>query len=172
MPDTSFSHLLHQQRKEMKLSLRQVSQMSGLAASTISRIENGLYSPTLDNAQKLAAALNMELHSTGDSLVQPEAEASSPLRSSNDVGLNEENFIEQGRIKLTTVKVGFRRNLSKVAARESFERIILLKGAIQLRNNRGFDRKVTAGAIINCRLIREHTFYAVASEEAELLWLG
>lgn len=52
---------LRQLRKSRKLTLHVLSQRSGVAVSTISKIENGALSPTMNNVQRLAAGLDLTL---------------------------------------------------------------------------------------------------------------
>lgn len=167
----NFAQQVYQRRKEMNLSLREIARISGIAASTISRIENGLYSPTLENAVKIAAALRMEL---------PPAAEPPALENENIVLAPDRKeqaqdeiakVVDYRTIAITIIKPGVRRNLSKIAARNAYDHAILLKGAIQLRTNDGFRENLKPGATINCKAIVRHTFFAVAAEEAELLWI-
>lgn len=43
------------------ISVRQLSIMTGISKSTISNIANGVYSPTMDNMEKLAKALKIRI---------------------------------------------------------------------------------------------------------------
>lgn len=155
----------------LKLTLREISRRSGIAASTISRIENGLYSPTLDNALKLATVLGIDLPQTDGAgprsatLAQAEATKPDPAKATEQV-------VTYNKIRLTTFKPGIRRNLSKIAARNSYRQMILLTGAIQVRTNYGFRENLRPGATLNCEQMIKHTYFAVASEEAEALWIG
>src|ERR1035437_6005459 len=49
------------QRNQLGWTLEQASQATGLARSTLSKIENGLMSPTYDALIKLAAGLNIDI---------------------------------------------------------------------------------------------------------------
>jgi len=48
-------------RMERKISLRQLARMSGVKRSHLSDIENNKVSPTLDELDALARALNVEI---------------------------------------------------------------------------------------------------------------
>lgn len=48
-------------RNRKRLSQRELSRLSGVSQKTISRLESGLDSPTLETLVKLASALNMEI---------------------------------------------------------------------------------------------------------------
>jgi transcriptional regulator with XRE-family HTH domain len=52
---------IKRKREEMKMSLRAVTQVTGVSASTLSRIENGSVQPDADNLARLAAWLNIPM---------------------------------------------------------------------------------------------------------------
>ena len=56
-------------RKKVGLTQYQLAHFSGLAQSTISHIERGLYLPTIDSAYKIAAVLDVHV----EELFVPEA---------------------------------------------------------------------------------------------------
>jgi hypothetical protein len=72
----------------------------------------------------------------------------------------------------TILRKGIRRDLSGIAARSGYDMAILLTGTFQLRTNEGFRENLKPGATISCKLIAKHTYFGIASEEAELLWIG
>src|SRR3546814_329539 len=64
MPSTKQSALakrLPNLRKVRDWTLKQAAQATGVAASTLSKIENGLLSPTYDNLLKIAAGLELDV---------------------------------------------------------------------------------------------------------------
>ncbi|MBM1174297.1 helix-turn-helix domain-containing protein [Microvirga arabica] len=172
MSEAVFAREIYRRRKEMNLSLRELARITGIAASTISRIENGRLSPTLDVAAKLALALKLE----PSQVTKGQAEVRAELKSVTDI---EENALEAPsqvvtyrKLGRTILRRGIRRNLSRIAARNGYEMAILLRGSFQLRTNDGFRENLKAGATINCKLIANHTYFAVPAEEAELLWIA
>lgn len=48
-------------RKERQITLAQLAEMTGISKSTLNNIENGKYSPTLDNLEKIADSLDVNL---------------------------------------------------------------------------------------------------------------
>lgn len=61
-PETSRLGLaLRNVRKSRELTLKQVSQRTGLALSTLSKVENGLMSLTYDKLMQLASGLGLEM---------------------------------------------------------------------------------------------------------------
>jgi transcriptional regulator with XRE-family HTH domain len=170
--ETTFAREIYRLRKEMKLSLRAIARITGIAASTISRIENGRLSPTLDIAAKLAMALNLEAPTASPN----------PARTRSDVALDPAGdqtsheppaqVVTYRRLGHTVLRGGRRRDLSRIAARNGYEIAILIRGTLQLRTNDGFKENLKPGATIDCKAISKHTFFGIAAEEAELLWIG
>ena len=60
MSEQIFARVIYRRRKDMAISLRELARITGIAASTISRIANGRRSPTLELVAKLTLALNLE----------------------------------------------------------------------------------------------------------------
>ena len=169
MSETVFARKVYQRRKEMQLSLRKIAQVTGIAASTIFRLENGRLSPTLDIATKLATALNLELPAT------PASMAPKPDPSAGDESKTPDTRVQvvtYRKLGHTILRGGRRRDLSRIAASNGYEMAIVIRGALQLRTNDGFRENLKPGATLNCTLLAKHTYFGVASEEAELLWIG
>lgn len=59
--DDTLGSKIHFLRKQNNLTLEQLSQKSGLARSTLSKIENNLMSPTYDAMLKLAAGFEIDI---------------------------------------------------------------------------------------------------------------
>ncbi|WP_162820777.1 helix-turn-helix domain-containing protein [Microvirga calopogonii] len=169
MTEAVFARRIYHRRTEMRLSLREIARLTGISASTISRLENGRLSPTLDLAAKLAAALNLDL---------PDAPMLTRSDSDQLAGRDEKTPAESlsvvvyRKIGHTVLRAGIRRDLSRIAARNAYEIAILLRGTLQLRTNDGFRENLKPGATINCKLIANRTYFAVPAEESELLWVG
>ncbi|KLK93000.1 hypothetical protein AA309_11350 [Microvirga vignae] len=144
----------------MNFSLREIARISGIAASTIFRIENGRLSPTLVIATKLATALELE---------PPTADQSSALRRT--ASEPSAHVVVHRKLEHTVLREGIRRDLSRIAARNGYEMAILLRGSLELRTNDGYRETLRPGAIIYCNLVPKHTCFALLAEEAELLWI-
>lgn len=56
--------LFRPRRKFLEMTLEQVAERSGLGKSTISDIERGKQSPSIENMSKLAKALDMDFEIT------------------------------------------------------------------------------------------------------------
>src|SRR5215212_8488088 len=53
--------LLRARRRELGISVRALSEQTGVAPSTISRIENGHFLPTLETAMRLSKVIGLDL---------------------------------------------------------------------------------------------------------------
>lgn len=58
--NTNIHEFLQERRIEMKLSIQQLSQESGISASHISRMERGVRNPSPQTLEKLAVPLHVE----------------------------------------------------------------------------------------------------------------
>ncbi len=58
-----FAERVRRHRADRSLTQEQLAELAGLDRKTISRVENGHYSPSLDNVWALADALNVEAYS-------------------------------------------------------------------------------------------------------------
>ena len=58
MTEYTYSRIIRASREELGISQRQLAQASGVANSTISRIEDGAVSPNVATLQKLYRALD------------------------------------------------------------------------------------------------------------------
>jgi transcriptional regulator with XRE-family HTH domain len=167
-----FGSKIYQRRKERNLSLREIARITGISASTISRIENGRLSPTLDVAAKLATALNLEPSQADHGRADVRAEMESATKANDEEIESPAQVVAYRKLGHTILRSGIRRDLSRIAARNGYEMAILLRGTLQLRTNDGFRENLKPGATINCKLIANYTYFAVPAEEAELLWIA
>lgn len=53
--------LIYDARKSKDISLRELSNLTGIGSSTLNRIENKITSPTLDQLELIAIALNTKI---------------------------------------------------------------------------------------------------------------
>lgn len=53
--------LIYDARKSKDISLRELSDLTGIGSSTLNRIENKITSPTLDQLELIAIALNTKI---------------------------------------------------------------------------------------------------------------
>jgi transcriptional regulator with XRE-family HTH domain len=169
LKEMTFARMVYQRRKERQIPLREIARITGIAASTISRLENGRLSPNLDIAAKLAAALDLELPTTA---ATTQSDADHVTNTNEKAPTLSSSVVSYRKLGHTVLRAGRRRDLSRIAARNGFELAVLVRGTFQLRTSDGFRENLKPGATINCSLIAKQTYFAVPGEEAELLWIG
>ena len=170
--EASFAQRIYRQREDMNLSLRDLARVTGVSASTISRIENGHLSPTLDIVEKLTTALRLTSPAANLNPNVTQVDARSFRIDQENTYESPVQVVIYRKLGSTTLRKGTRRDLSRIAARNGYEVAVVMKGTCQLRTNNGFRENLRPGATINCKLIAKHTYFAIAVEEAELLWIG
>jgi hypothetical protein len=171
--DKSFGQQVRTQREIRGISLRHLSTMTGISASTISRIENGRFSPTYDNTLRITSALGMD--AVEIPAVFRAGATASPLPAT-PVADEHSNLgslhITKVNLTVTRFKKGQRKNLSKIAMRTAAKEMLLLQGTVQARSNSGIRETLRPGARITCAAILRHTLFGDAISDAELLWIG
>ena len=75
----SVGRKIHQLRSESRLTQRELGEVTGLAVSYISRVENGRLTPTLPTLTKIADALSVPLTALFDAQVTLEAKDVCPV---------------------------------------------------------------------------------------------
>jgi transcriptional regulator with XRE-family HTH domain len=161
----SISARVKKRRAELGISLRDMASRCGLSFSTLSRIENGRFSPTYENAAKLAKALELDVAEIAPELtgLHVPSRQRSPERS---------NLVSNVNLRLQEIPAGARRDLSKVASRSAYEAAYLVSGRLQLRSSTGFRQTLAPGAMINGELLAQQTYLGIAVEPVALLWIG
>lgn len=158
---------LRMRRVEIGLSLRALSDCTGVAPSTISRIENGLFLPTFLTAVRLAEALDLDL---------ADFPAQSPARPDGDpndtVPLSLDTATSSVAVRLQVLAPGVRKDLRRIASGQPYRFLVVLNGEVQIRARDGSRLSLRPGLRLDCELLRQDTFFAVAAKQAELLWIG
>jgi transcriptional regulator with XRE-family HTH domain len=162
-----FASQLRARRREEGMSLRELAEASGVSFSTISRIERGHFTPTYDNAVRLARTLGMRLEGSNVSPQVGDRDAS-PIQAEQGGG-REIGFITVVDLHRQSISAGRRRNLSKTSL--SFDSVIVLEGVLLLQSTGRPRRKVEAGAVFDCIFLRQQVFWALAMTDSELLWV-
>lgn len=169
-------------RLERGLTLEEVSREAKVARSTLSKIENGVMSPTFDILQKLAAGLSLDI----GMLFNPAAIQQSIGRrsiSKNGCGpkLSGENYVHEALASDIARKriLPFR---TKVVARtiEEFGNLISHKGEVFLFVVRGeidffsdlySPLRLEAGDSVYFDSRMAHAIISVSEEEADIVWV-
>lgn len=162
-----FASQLRARRREEGMSLRELAEASGVSFSTISRIERGRFSPTYDNAVRLARTLGIRLE--GSSVSPRIEDRGAPSAQAERDGGREIEFITAVGLHRQSVSAGCRRNLSKTSL--SFDIVIVLEGVLLLQPIGQLRREVEAGTMLDCVFLRRQVFWALAMTDSELLWI-
>lgn len=81
MISNSIAQALREARSAAKLTQREVSLRTGIAQPDISKLENGIASPSLRTLQRLAEELNLEIHLIPKNKIRKEDTPCSPSMS-------------------------------------------------------------------------------------------
>jgi transcriptional regulator with XRE-family HTH domain len=158
-------------RQDIGLSLRALSDCTGLAPSTISRIENGLFTPTFLTAVRLAEALDLEL-SDFPGVEAAQATAGSGDRADESAPMSLQSATTPVAVRLQSLAPGVRKDPRRIANGRPYRFLIVLDGEVQIRGPDGSRLSLRPGLRLDCDLLRKHTFFAMSAAPAELLWIG
>lgn len=93
------------QRKQLNLSQKQLSELTGIPQGNISRIEKGLYNPTEETLRKIAEALDI-LHDKGNETIENGQNQFDNLTKNFDEWINEEPEALEDIIKRNAEQTG------------------------------------------------------------------
>ena len=157
-----FANLVKSRRRQRKLSLRDLEKLSGVSYRTIARLESAEFTPTLDNAERLAIALDFTLD---DVIASSQKPAAPPIEN-----LGQLTFLTQVTFKLQHINSGRRKNLAKTSL--AYQHVVLTSGVLLLKIGAAPRQKITAGTRLNCSVLRDQTTWALAMTDADLFWIG
>jgi transcriptional regulator with XRE-family HTH domain len=171
-PYVDLAALLRERRRSSGLSVRALSNISGVAPSTVSRIENGRFTPTFETAVRLAQVLEIDLAELPRVGPKDEKSPTSIAAAEAHGPLSLFDAASPVAVRVQTLKPGFRRNLRKIACGRPYQFLLVLTGEAQIRARDGSRMALKPGVKLDCKLLRSDTYYAVAVQETELLWIG
>jgi len=169
---------LRRRRFERGLSLRALADLSGVAPSTISRIENGLFTPTFTTAVQLGQALGLDFSEVPrDSAAAADAgpspsTAGSDARPDGRGGLSLQAATSPVPVRRQRLRPGIRKDLRRIACRQPYRFLVVLDGEVQIRARDGSRLSLRPGLRLDCDLLRKDMFFAISANPAELLWIG
>lgn len=159
----AFLRLVKERRKSENLSLRALAELSGVSYSAISRMEGGRFTPTYDNAVRLAKALGIM---PTDVPAHSYSEHEAGSRPGEIVAHHK--LVTEGEVKRQTIASGRRKNLSKLSTK--FDCAMLIEGTLILQSAPEQKLKVSTGAKLDCHLLRQHTYWALAMSDIVIVW--
>jgi len=170
-PYSDLGRLLRTRRQETGLSVRAVAERTGLSPSTVSRIENGLFLPTLETGARLAHVIGVAL----SDLPGFGRKNDLPFDASVGQGKSQASSLREATspavIRLQDLLPGTRKNLRKVASRQPYRFLVVLRGRVEVRGRDGSWVLLAPGMKLDCNILRRDTFFAEAVEPTELLWV-
>lgn len=180
----AFGAMVQNLRHASKLTLKQVSEASGLAVSTISKIENSNLSPTYDVMLKLAVGLGTDIVSIldGASALAPKPSPSGRLAISRRTDLPKleaENYIFEpiatqlkNRLIDATYATVSARDISEFSApirHGGEELVIVLSGAVELHTDLYEPIRLETGDSAYYDAAMAHAYVSVSEEDAVIL---
>lgn len=180
----AFGTMVQKLRRSSNLTLKQVSEASGLAVSTISKIENSNLSPTYDVMLKLALGLNTDIVSIldGATALEPKPVPTGRLtvsRRSELPRLDAENYIYEpiatqlkNRLIDATYATVTARDISEFEAtirHGGEELVIVLSGAVELHSEFFEPIRLEAGDSVYYDASMAHAYVSVSPEDAVIL---
>jgi len=169
-------------RTNNKLTLEEASKRTGLARSTLSKIENEQISPTFTVMQKLAAGLDIELPQL---FTKPEAKQATGRRDITMRGSGKAHVTPTYEHELLAAQFRNKKMMpykTKVYARsfddfgewvrhEGEEFLLVLKGEIQLLTEFYEPTTLSRGDNVYYDATMGHLVISVSEEDAVILWV-
>lgn len=180
----AFGTMVQKLRRTQGLTLQQVSDVSGLAVSTISKIENSHLSPTYDVMLKLAQGLGTDIVSIldGASALEPKPTPAGRLsisRKGELPQLDAKNYLFQpiatqlkDRLIDATYATVKARKFSEFEApirHAGEELVIVLSGAVELHSDLYEPIRLEQGDSAYYDAIMAHCYVSVSEEDAVIL---
>lgn len=169
-------------RTDNKLTLEEASKLTGLARSTLSKIENEQISPTFTVMQKLAAGLNIELPQL---FTKPKARQATGRRVITEQGAGKAHVTSTYEHELLATQFSNKKMMpykSRVYARsfedfgewvrhEGEEFLLVLEGEIQLLTEFYEPMTLAKGDNVYYDATMGHLVISVSEEDAMILWV-
>ena len=180
----AFGGRVQKLRKSQNLTLQQVSQASGLAVSTISKIENSHLSPTYDVMLKLSEGLGTDLVSLLENTPTLKPRAASPgrlavSRASSLSKLDAGPYIYEPiatQLKNTLIDATFVTVTARAAAEfkdpirhAGEELVVVISGAVELHTDLYEPIRLDAGDSVYYDAEMAHSYISVSKNDARIL---
>jgi len=169
-------------RKSMKMTLKALSDKTGLSQATLSRIENGLLSVTYDNMIAIANGLGVDVVDLLKKRSAPQKTRRSILRKGEgDVYETEVYRYEMLHTDLlsrvmtpirATLKARSIRDFGSLKAHSGEEFFVVLSGEVELHAEHYAPIKLSAGDSAYFDSTMGHALLAAGDEDAEIIWVA
>ncbi|MBO9126238.1 MULTISPECIES: helix-turn-helix domain-containing protein [Rhizobium/Agrobacterium group] len=169
-------------RLERGLTLQEVSNETKVARSTLSKIENGVMSPTFDILQKLAAGFSLEIGALFSSTpVQAGAGRRSYTKSGEGPALSSKHYIHHAlasdiskkRVLPFRTKVKARKisDFKTLISHEGEVFIFVVSGTVTFYSDLYAPLKMEAGDSIYFDSMMAHAIVSTSEEDADIVWV-
>lgn len=182
----TFGKRFKARRKAQKLTLTELARLSNVSASTISKVENGVVSPTYDVIQKLAHGLSSSVSDMfGDAALEPAAKTRGPSgwrmigRKDEYELLETENYAHfylcsNLRIKsmvpcVVHIKAGSMTEFGALVQHGGEEFVYVLKGEIEIHSEFYTSEKLGQGDYVYLDSTMGHAYVRGSDAEAVIL---
>lgn len=179
---TSLAEVVHQRRREARLTLQELGARSGLATSTLSKIENGQISPTFETIQAIADGLGVSIAEllagrdrvevSGRRTITRKGEGIRRATAQYDYELLCAELVGKEFIPLLTmVKARTTADFPGLVKHDGEEFFFVLKGSVTLHTEHWADATLGEGdsAYFDSRM--GHAIISAGAEDAQILWI-
>jgi transcriptional regulator with XRE-family HTH domain len=175
---------LRQLRKARHLTLSELGVLSGVSVSTISKIENGALSPTLDKVMRLAEGLELSIgeligEGQGEAEKRPPNSRFLPSRLDDGIVIDTDNYeyrylcAELTNKRMVPIRARMKSSDIKVFGRlerhDGEEFLYVLKGTVEVHSEFYAPVTLQAGESIYLDSTMGHAYLSNGTEEAEVL---
>lgn len=169
-------------RKQNNLTLEEAGKLTGLARSTLSKIENEQISPTFAVMQKLAAGLNIDIPQL---FIKPEKAQATGRRDVTKSGAGVPHLTPTYEHELLATQLSNKKMMpyrSRIHARsfddygdwvrhEGEEFLLVLEGEVELYTEFYEPTKLTIGDSAYYDAMMGHVLVSTSKEDALILWV-
>ena len=180
---SALAQRLRDLRKARDWTLKQAAQATGVAASTLSKIENGLLSPTYDNLLKIAAGLELDV---AELFMPPQQHMGTGRRCVNQLGEGRSyetpyydhrllcNALSHKRMMpfYTRVKARSFGEFHDWSRHQGEEFVYVLSGEIELHTEFYEPARLQAGESFYIDSRMGHRVISLSAEDAMVLWVS
>jgi len=179
---TSLAEVVHQRRRDAKLTLQELGERSGLATSTLSKIENGQISPTFETIQAIADGLGLgiaeifaghdRVEVSGRRTITKKGEGIRRSISQYDYELLCAELVGKQFIPLlTTVKARSTAEFPGLVKHDGEEFFFVLKGSVTLHTEHWAEATLEEGDSAYFDSKMGHAIVSAGDEDAQILWI-
>ena len=174
---------LRQLRQAAELTLQQLSQRCGIAASTLSKIENGQLSPTYEKIAALAKGLGVNVGELFSSAPAPAQRARRSVTRAGEGVVHSTQQYEYALLHtdlvdkrftplLVTIKAHERSEFPSLLRHDGEEMVYVLSGCVQIHTDSYTPIELHAGDSCYLDSSMGHACISSGEEDAQVLWIS